>query len=215
MGDVWAVVPTKDRADLLLSCLNALDGQVQGTVVVNNGDMPLPELSGNVDVIDHPGYPPNISQLWNRGLDHVTEVAGDCEVAVVNDDCEVPPGWVASLTGALHETGAALAYTDRLGRAERVLYTSAPLTTPLESMTGWAFMLRSSLGYRFDESMAWWWSDTAADHDARLAGGTVPVPGPQPVHHHPNGLTVADPALTEQAGTDRVTFAQKYGYAPW
>lgn len=215
MSEVWAVVPTKDRIDLLLGCLNALDGQVQGTVVVNNSDTPLPELPGNVDVIDCPGYPPNISRLWNHGLDHVADVAGDSDVAVVNDDCEVPPGWAVTLTAALQETGAALAYTDRLGRTERVLYKAVPLTTPLESMTGWAFMLRSSLGYRFDESMAWWWSDTAADHDARLAGGTVAVPGPQPVHHRPNGLTVADPALTEQAARDRVTFASKYGYSPW
>ena len=215
MTEIWAVIPTRDRIDLLDGCLNSLEGQVDGVVVVSNSDTPL-DLSGNVDVINRPQWPPNLSAMWNYGLDHVAEQVGDAEwyVAVVNDDAELPPGWASSLATALSETGAALAYTDRLGRSGKTLYTSPP-TTPWESMSGWAFMLRGGIGLRFDDTMAWWYSDTAMDFTCRQRGGTVAVPGPQPVHHRPNGLTVQHPELTEQASRDRMRFAEVWGYVPW
>lgn len=215
MGETWAVIPTRDRENLLYRCLDAVGPQVDGVVVINNADEPL-DLGGNVDVINRPEWPPNLSAMWNRGLDHVADhvVSPEWNVAVVNDDCEVPADWAESLATALVETGAALAYTDRLGRPERVLYTS-PLTTPHESMTGWAFMLRGGLGYRFDETLRWWWGDSAADAWARRHGGTVAAPGQHPVHHCPNGHTVAHPELTEQASRDRLRFAEVWGSAPW
>jgi len=213
--ETWAVIPTRDREDLLYHCLDSLAGQVDGVVVVNNSDTPL-DLGGNVDVINEPSWPPNLSAMWNRGLDHVADhvLSAEWNVAVINDDAELPAGWAESLSEALVETGAALAYTDRLGRPGRVLYREPPFT-PHESMSGWAFMLRGGTGFRFDETLRWWWADTAADFWARRNGGTVAVPGSQPIHHHPNGHTNAHPVLAEQAGKDRQRFAEIHGYAPW
>lgn len=215
MVETWAVIPTRDREELLHRCLDSLAGQVDGMVVVNNSDTPL-DLGGNVDVINRPEWPPNLSAMWNRGLDHVADhvLSAEWNVVVVNDDAELPANWTGTLSDALAETGAALAYTDRLGRPGRVLYREPPVT-PHESMSGWAFMLRGDTGYRFDEELRWWWGDTAADYWARLHGGTVAVPGPQPVHHCPNGHTNAHPVLAEQAGKDRQRFAEVWGPAPW
>src|SRR5882757_9398470 len=136
--ETWAVIPTRDREELLDRCLDSLAGQVDGIVVVNNSDTPL-DLGGNVDVINRPEWPPNLSAMWNRGLDHVAEhiLSAEWNVAIVNDDAELPAGWAASLADALVETGAALAYTDRLGRDARVLYREPP-RTQWESMSGWA-----------------------------------------------------------------------------
>ncbi len=214
-----AVVPTKGRPEVVRRLINSLAGQVPDVVVVDNNDEPDAGLelisSLRVHVVHRPGYPPNISELLNAGMDAADELARGFgaerwDVGLLNDDVVVPPGWVDSLVGALHETGAAAAYTDRIGRPGRVLQTAIPVPHH-ESMTCWACAVRGELGIRWDESIKWWYGDNDFDYRCRSEhGGVVAVPGPVPEHTHPSAQTFADAELSRQAHVDQATFENKW-----
>lgn len=221
MTPTWALIATKNRPQLVRNCLRSLAGQVSAAVVMDNNDEPDAHLwSPDVPVlaIHHPGYPPNLSVLYNRGLDAIEQVLAisheSWNVALLNDDVEVPAGWTDALTAAMRGLGAAAAYVDRLGRETTTLYTSPP-RTPEESMTAWACVLRGERCPRFDETMRWWYNDTDLDYRLRRAGGVLAVPGQVPAHHHPGLQTTTDQVLLAQTDLDRQTFQAKWPEAAW
>jgi hypothetical protein len=215
-----AVVATKKRHSLVRDMLRTIDGQVGGVVVVDNNDTPDPiaedEFTMAVLNVHYPCYPPNISELLNVGLDklYTPNAPTEWNVVLLNDDVLCPQGWVESLSGAMRATTAVMAYTDRQGRPEPVLYTQSP-ATPHDAATVWACMLRGERRLRFDESMKWWYSDTDLDFYCRQVGGVLAVPGPLPEHLHPSEQTLADPVLTAQTHRDRERFNQKWNGVPW
>src|SRR3546814_19192277 len=81
---------------------------------------------GKVGVIRYDEDPPNISRLWNVGLDVVEEAirsAGEDEwdVAVLNSDVVVPAQWFSRLSEAMRSTTAVLAYPDQFRGSRQIL----------------------------------------------------------------------------------------------
>ncbi|MFJ8049822.1 glycosyltransferase family 2 protein [Streptomyces luteogriseus] len=218
-----AVIPTRDRHDLLTECVGSVVDQVDSVLIVDNLSDPPVEVDqwhGKVGVVRLPVDPPNISTFWNTGIalaDAAAHRAGaeQWDIAVLNSDVVAPPGWVMSLSMAMRGSPAVLAYPDQHGGSDVVLHTKAEPIDLRQRITGFAYLLRGEAGLRLDESMAWWYSDDDLDWRAREQGGALLVPGLAVDHRCPNGSMYERPELGEQAGRDRVTFAEKWGRTPW
>jgi GT2 family glycosyltransferase len=225
MGDLFraVVIPARDRHDLLADCINSVIDQVDSVIVIDNLSNPPidPEpWHGKVGVVSLPIDPPNISTLWNVGItlaDSQAHRAGAeaWDVAVLNSDVVVPPGWIDTLSSAMRSTTAVLAYPDQHGGQQQILHTKAEPIDLRQRITGYAYMLRGEAGLRLDESMAWWFSDDDLCWRAREAGGGLLVPGIPVEHRCPNVSTNERPELIEQTGRDRATFQAKWGRTPW
>lgn len=225
MGDLFraVVIPTRDRHDMLGDCINSVIDQVDRVIVIDNlSDPPIdPEpWHGKVGVVAIPIDPPNISTLWNVGLALAdasahAEHADRWDIAVLNSDVTVPPGWIDGLSSAMRSGPAVLAYPDQHGGRQQILHTKAEPIDLRQRITGYAYMLRGEAGLRLDESMAWWYGDDDLDWVAREKSGTLLVPGLAVEHRCPNGSMYERPELQEQAGRDRATFEAKWGRTPW
>lgn len=225
MGDLFraAVIPARDRHDMLADCINSVVDQVDSVIVIDNlSDPPIdPEpWGGKVGVAALPIDPPNISTLWNVGIalaDSQAHRAGAeaWDIAVLNSDVVVPTGWFGGLSVAMRSTTAVLAYPDQHGGTRQILHTRAQPIDLRQRITGFAFMLRGEHGLRFDESLAWWFGDDDGDWRAREEGGALLVPGIPVQHRDPNGAMRDRPELRTQAARDRQTFLAKWGRTPW
>lgn len=218
-----AVIPTRDRHDMLADCINSIVDQVDRVIIIDNLSSPPidPESwHGKVGVASLPIDPPNISTLWNVGIALADAQAhqygaAEWDIAVLNSDVTVPPGWISTLSTAMRSTTAVLAYPDQHGGRQQILHTKAQPIDLRQRITGYAYMLRGETGMRLDESMAWWFSDDSLDWWAREQGGALLVPGIPVEHRCPNGSMYERPELQEQAGRDRETFQRKWGRTPW
>lgn len=225
MSDLFraAVIPARDRHDMLADCINSVVDQVDRVIVIDNLSNPPIEpepWDGKVAVAALPIDPPNISTLWNVGLalaDAAAHRAGAAawDIAVLNSDVIVPAGWFGALSVAMRSTTAVLAYPDQHGGQRQILHTRAEPIDLRQRITGYAYMLRGEAGLRLDESMAWWFSDDSLDWEAREKGGALLVPGIPVEHRCPNVSTNERPELAEQTGRDRATFQAKWGRTPW
>lgn len=225
-----AVIPTRDRRWMLLDAVRPLVHQVDKIIIVDN--LSDPPISRGVwgltewwdeeliHVIRHDEDPPNISKLWNLGLSASEHMAYEYgvsrwDVAVLNSDVVVPDHWVESLSRAMRQTTAVLAYPNQTWGIPSPILHKVPRAVPLDQrITGYAHMLRGEVGLRYDETMAWWYSDDDMDWTARTLGGALLVPGLSVEHKEPNVSTNARVELQEQAGRDRQTFINKWGRAP-
>lgn len=225
MSDLFraAVIPTRDRHDLLADCINSVVDQVDRVIVIDNLSAPPidPEpWHGKVGVVSVPIDPPNISTLWNVGIAladasaHAMQIE-QWDITVLNSDVVVPAGWIDTLSTAMRSTTAVLAYPDQHGGTRQILHTKAEPIDLRQRITGYAYMLRGETGLRIDESMAWWFGDDDIDWVAREQGGALLVPGIPVEHRCPNGSMYERPELQEQAGRDRATFEAKWGRTPW
>jgi len=225
-----AVIPTRDRHRMLFDCVHSIIRHVDRVIIVDNRSVPYIDshtwgmvewwAEGKIKVIPAPMDPPNISHLWNLGLDTAALEAGalgeeQWDVAVLNSDVVIPHDWFARLSNAMRSTTAVLAYPDQHGGGRQMLHQVAGPIPLTQRITGFAYMLRGEAGLRLDESMAWWYSDDDLDWTARVNGGALLVPGLGVEHRDPNGSTNARPELQVQAGLDRQTFATKWGRTPW
>lgn len=218
-----AIIPTRDRHDLVADCINSVVDQVDRVRVIDNLSQPPIDPApwhGKVSTLWVPRDPPNISAFWNLGLadaDLNAHLVGTSrwDIVVLNSDVVVPPGWVDDLSTAMRATSAVLAYPDQHGGTRQILHTKAEMIDLRQRITGYAFMLRGESGLRLDESLAWWFGDDDLDWTAREKGGALLVPGLAVEHRCPNGSMYERPELQEQASRDRETFAAKWGRTPW
>jgi glycosyltransferase involved in cell wall biosynthesis len=234
-----AVIPAHNHVDTLRTLVEALAPQVDLIVVVDNASDPpitaemLGGPSEHLLIHRDEEQPPNLSRLWNEGLEcarlwlfdrpGVNKVNGHqitmdrWDVAVFNDDAIVPPGWFDAVATPLREhPTAVVACTPAYGDPYRPpLLKAVPDGDLYNRMTPWAFVTKGEVGLRGDERLRWWWGDTRFDFEARRAGGVLHVPGPQVVNARANQATNANPALGEQAGRDRAMFEQIEGRCPW
>lgn len=220
MIETWAVIASRSRRVELTDLVTRLASENVRVVVVDNGydDGPPPEVRDLTDVVVlDTEQPPNLSRLWNVGLDTVMRVRRfradkAYNVVICNDDAVPPPGWVRAVTDGLRSRDPAAAACS--GTAVRQVTVKRALDRDLTTrMCPHAFALRGEASLRFDETLRWWWSDTDMDFQARLAGGLVIIPGYPVVNLHANSTTVGE--LAEQAKRDRLTFSRKWGYVPW
>lgn len=197
------MIPTHDRRADFSSCIAAIAGQVDRIYVIAH-DCDYPDLldpACEYDVIGYEAAVPNISMMWNFGLDAAREDADGRPyfVAVLNDDAIVPNNWFEVVTNQMEYMGAAAGH---MGGRE-----GAPLR-----MSGYAFILRGSADIRADEELAWWYGDDMIEQEALHRGGLARVDG-HIEHRHPNQSTVGP--LREQAEQDRVTYMAKMAARGW
>jgi len=200
----YAVIPTRDRPQDFADCVAAIAPQVDAVLVIAHEDDAWAYAYEHLRPDDwqiyyHPDGPPNISRMWNLGLDeaHYRAKGRPYDVAVLNDDVIVPPDWFDRVTEAMLLEDASAGCVRRVHDRR---------------MTGYAFILNGDDGLRADEQFQWWAGDDDLERQASALGGVALADGPDVEHRHPNSTTVG--VLAEVAREDLVRFEQKWGHRP-
>lgn len=211
---------------MLKTLVGQLSAQIpqENIIVINNGE-PLPTIP-NIRVLRDSVTIPHIYDQWNLGLDYAT-MQGAWHCLVLNDDVEIPGGFVNDLTHTILAQNVAVAYPDQSGQVRadecRVRKEGGPYTNLEERMTGYAFMVDTSMGRttptrrpRFDPTFRWWYGDDDFDRTVRERfNGLAAVGGIPVTHKDPNGWTNRSPELQRQAELDRQRYVWKWGKPPW
>lgn len=227
MMPTYVVIPTRDRHDMLYNCIESLFGEEEENnpceiiVVDNLSDPPIKTHRANMSVMRCNNDPPNISRLWNMGID-VSRIYArqgiqpEFNIAVLNSDVICPPGWLAGMDDGLRKYNATLAYPDQHGSLNApIKHVSAEPISLYERITGFAWMLRGETGIRLNEDLVWWYGDDDLDWRCRELGGAVMLPNLAVEHLDPNGSMNRRTELSVQAGKDRATFQEIWGNTPW
>ena len=174
------LVCTRDRGDLLARCLDAIRADLapgDELLVVDAADVPVPGKSRQL----------------NAGL----RAASSELVVITDDDCLVPPGWVAAMAAAVGAEGVAAAFGPVHGLSARagappprqVAPGPAPLAT-WEYAHGAAMAVRRGAAVAvggFDEALGPGAAAHGEEHDLALrlleAGHGVVVAAAPPVEH--------------------------------
>ena len=217
----YAIVPSNGRS-CLDGCVEALLPQVDKVLIINTtetGFLQFPMRSPNLDQVYSWDEDINISRWWNQGLvrihnyvvtmqakQRLHEITYD--VAIVNDDCIVPEGWVAAVAGNMRQHGAVAGCS---GGHDIILRTQE--TVPLDMrMQGFAFILAGERGMRANELYPWFYSDDYIDWESRLVGGMAMVRGFPVTHLYPNGQVT--PQIHQLNADGAATFYASYGRMP-
>ena len=211
-----ALILTHNRQDLVLDAVAAIRPQVDTVLVIDNASNPPVIVPDGVELAAIPDQPPNLSRLWNFGLDYFTGLFGEqpWDAAFLCDDTVAPAGWFDVVTEAMRTTGATIGCTNPWGSAQAPVVKRTPDRDIAGRMIGWAFVLDGTSGLRADENMTFWYLDTDLDFQARLHGGFVMVGGYPVPNVHPGGYT-ATGLYNQQIDQDRIAFAAKWGSLPW
>lgn len=219
----YAIIPTRNRPEHLISLLSSLKDQVDIVYVIDNAsDEPLSSLwlRTKVDVRTivkrDDTQPPHLYKMWNDALKVIytsTKIMQEkvFDVAIFNDDTALPDGWYDYVSQGLRQTNATIACSSS---ASGIPYLKTWRDGNIHTrMTPHAFVLRGEEHLLADETMRWWWGDTDLDWQACERGGVLHLPGYPTRNALANSTTVG--ALAEQAGRDGETFALKWGTRPW
>lgn len=213
----FAVIPTNGRA-CLKDCLAAIEPQVDYTILVYT----TPYMDGEIRPmrgmqIRDTMSPPNISRWWNAGLnlaEQLIEFDGTdsaWDVAVLNDDVIVPPGWFDAVQAGMRTWDAGAACS---GAGQVPVRYFEPGPVPLHTrLVGFAFMLPGEKGLRANEDLHWYFSDDYIDWKAREQGGMVMVSGYNVQHLYPNGQMT--PELQVLCAEGAAKFQTLWGKMPW
>jgi GT2 family glycosyltransferase len=196
----------KDRHPMTEKLLGQLDGADACFVFDNGSETVFPGAVSRPDA--------RIYALWNEGLRAARAEAGGAphNVAVLNNDLEVPRGFLGALAAGLRQADDHwIAYPNWEG------YDVPPGTAmPVrladrQHLSGWAFMLRGEVGLAFDERFEWWYGDDDIQRQVEAAGGKVVcVGGVTCVHLEPGRSTAASPELQARAALDEERFIAKW-----
>lgn len=242
---IYAVIPTHNRPDELRDLLVTIPHFVSVLVIDNASEPPVAKKSGagldgvlfdellgrRIQVLRDEEQPPNLSRLWNIGLDWAERVfreecklpvdlalGDDWAVAILNDDVLLSPGILTTLAAKLIQHDVDIAFPGPVGSHDFV-NREFPFPGTALRITGWCFAVRGSSGLRVDESLRWWCGDDDLQAQAVVHGrGSVrvglrdfEVAGLQ--HRHPDEQTTG--VLREQTEIDMTTFVAKWGQHPW
>lgn len=209
-----AVIPTNNR-ECLARAQDAILPQVDHLVIVQNAGERIVAPSTKVSVIEDLSGIKNISRWWNRGLDQAQRYAERLgaktwDVAVLNDDVIVPPGWFDKLSETLRRANVAVTSFGEVYMP--VLHTRPGPINLAHRPQGFAWMTAGEKGIRADENLVWWAGDDDIWVQAMKLGGAMVVPG-KLTHLYPNGQMTGE--LHEQAAKDMAAFVEKHGFRPW
>ncbi len=234
----FVVIPTHNRHVELAALLDSIPARAFVLVIDNASEPPVALPSGflsaefdrllgrRISAVRDSEQPPNLSRLWNIGLDWAAALNESTRfdqyfVTVLNDDAVMHPRYFEAAEHAFRFTNAAIVFPNRPGRAikERghMLHREQP-RSPVDfsaRLTGWCFTLRGSVGLRADESMRWWCGDNDLEQQAMNHGGTVMLQDVEVDNLYADLSTVTNPALQAQTRKDMATFVEKWGFRPW
>jgi GT2 family glycosyltransferase len=196
----------KDRHHMTIKLLDQLDGAERVFIFDNGSRYRFPGSTHT------PGA--TIHEMWNAGLVEAARAAGGRphNVAVLNNDLEVHPGFLATLAEGLRSSDDNwIAYPNWQGLDIPVRVAVPVDRTAGQSMSGWAFMVRGEVGLRFDEQFQWWYGDDDIQRQAEKAGGRVVcVGGVTCTHLEPGRSTDESPELRARARADMERFVKKW-----
>jgi GT2 family glycosyltransferase len=205
----FVVIAGKDRHDMTRDLLGDLAGQGATVLLYDNGSDPAYDFPG-VEVIDAAGW--GLHDMWADGIKQARSRAPECNIAVLNNDLRVGPGFLRQLGLALRgRDDVWISYPDVRGQVPygRVVPTSGDGQT----LTGYAFMLRGEADLNIDTRYAWWYGDFDLEMQCRAAGKyVVTVGGCRIEHLEPTKSTRGE--RLEQAKADEVRFAEKWSLDP-
>lgn len=227
----YAVIPTHNRPGELAMLLDTIPPDVHVLVIDNasdpeaHGALPIRFLGRRIQVIRDEEQPPNLSRLWNIGLDWAWKLDGSREyddewaVAVLNDDVVLPKGFLWTMAEELTNHQVDISFPGQVGQRCHVNRQKTRAPGLGLRMTGWCFMVRGSSGLRADERLRWWCGDDDLERSAAVHGrGTVRfelTPGQAAglVHRYPDQSTRGE--LAAQTNKDMDTYVAKWGDRPW
>lgn len=211
------VIPTNGR-DCVTGAVATLLPQVDylliieaGTAVTHRGDYPEERVTVLQD-----GGPVNISRWWNLGLDWAQAVATALEtdtwdVAIINDDVQVPDTWLCYVADDMRLLGCVAACSGGGGGAPIIHRNQGPMSL-YERLQGFAFVVAGESGIRADERFRWYFSDDMLGLIAVGLGGAVMFPACHVQHHFPN-LQVST-EMQVMISEDAVKFKEVWGWIP-
>jgi GT2 family glycosyltransferase len=215
----FVVIAAKDRHEMTTNLIGQLAADVRtekaSVLLMDNGSAPP-----FADAVDCAGWP--LHRMWNHGLDLAEKTATEAgadrwNVAVLNNDLEVPPGFLAKLEAGLRCVDDAwVAYPNHHGIEipdGAAMVTSNPDYAG-QTMSGWAFMIRGETGLRFDEQFQFWYGDSDLQKQVELAGKHVVCVGGCYCNHLDPMTSSADPVRLAQIREDERRFAAKWGMDP-
>jgi hypothetical protein len=224
----YAVIPTHNRPEHLGRLVGQLAVSCDYIMVVDNASTPavdplkllsfaLPHTPA-LHVIRDEEQPPNLARLWNVALAEIARLEAakgstSWDVAILNDDVELPDGWYNHMAQALRTHDVLAVSGDAYGHVREPLLRRDKHNNLMTRMCPWAFVIRGECGVEADEKLRWWWQDTDIEWRLAIAGGVLVLPGFVAKNVGANSSTVG--VLAEQAGRDRATFAAKWNFVPW
>lgn len=222
----YAVIPTHNRPEHLGRLVAQLAVSCDYVVVVDNASNPavnafqlleyaLPHKPV-IHVIRDEEQPPNLARLWNVAFREIAKIESNStawDIAVLNDDVELPAGWYDHMASALRTHDVLAVSGDAYGHVTQPTLRRDKHNSLMTRMCPWAFVFRGECGVEADEKLRWWWQDTDIEWRLALAGGVLVLPGYVSKNVGANSSTVG--VLAEQAAADRRTFAAKWGWNPW
>lgn len=196
----FAVITTHNRPEDYQDCVAAITPQVDVVFTVCHipgDDAPeyIKKILGEETTYVYSNRLPNISAMWNIGLDaaHLHTPSRFYDVAVLNDDAIVPDMWFNNVTHGMrwHNSSVGCVRRDADPR-----------------MSGYAFILDGRSQIRADEQFQWWYGDDDIARQAERKGGITFTPGSQVEHRHPNSTTIGELAAIAQ--DDRHRYRRKW-----
>lgn len=219
--ELFAVIPSGNRSEELMKLVKVLVSDGVHVIIVDTGydkdpaDWIYAHWQNPVAIIRDHRQPKNIQRWWNLGLEHAeywnAHLGGEAEfvVAVLNDDIVVESGFVHALARGIIDHDVSGAFPDiwNIGRDFAFHQVSN------WRMSGYAFAMRGSQGFRANEQLMWWGGDQDLEWQMLRDGGVVTIGGLKLQHLYPNQSTTGE--LAEQAGHDHETFKQLWGRYGW
>ena len=221
----FVVVPVRSKHHLTDALIGQLldQGDADAIFVMDNGADTDPYCHDHPAVHVIPAAGHNIHRMWNDGVAAATAGAPRCNIAILNNDLAIGPGFLAGLARELRLVDRCLAvspnYDARPGTGfQPVSGICANRYDGTGGLAGFAFMIPGEMfaaGFPpFDETLAWWYGDNDFVLQVEAHGGVYGIARDVTCEHIDGGSqTARDVDLTARIAADRATFQAKWGRA--
>jgi GT2 family glycosyltransferase len=223
---VSVVIPVKDNLEMTRDLVGQLvnQGGITDVLLFDNGstdpDMVEWLAEQTEATVFDASESEGISQMWNAGIDEaLTRHHGLADIVFLNNDIRLGPRAIRRLIAGLRSVPQMQAvcpnYDGRPGTGVSPLKgICAGRYDGSGGLAGFAFALRSewiASGFRFDEDMAWFFSDNDLCLQIEKAGGWYGMVHESRCMHIDGGsLTERPPDWDERTALDRKAFEAKW-----
>lgn len=227
----FVVIPVKGKQHFSTSILDALQeqGGYDKVFVFDNASGTPDALEGEwKDTQIIPAAGKSIHQMWNKGVRASLAQATRCNIAILNNDLELGPDFLANLASGLRShPGLAAVSANYDGRefpekVQAVKGIAAGREDGTGGLAGFAFMVKGEIFQSgcpmFNESYELWYGDTEFCMNLDAAGASYGVVKEARCVHIGGGSNTSGdgkghrltPELSEAAERDRVKFEAKW-----
>lgn len=218
----YAAILTHGRNDMCKNLVDKMESDGITTFVLNHNPELGEEFSHWYPYIwleyGYTGGDFNISKLWNTLLDyvawyhHAKNGDQDYTVTVFNDDADPSPDFCRIMSDIMMQTGVDVVSPG----FDNCVIVGPPRQIPLSHRpAGWCWTVRGLSRVRPNESMAVWYSDDDLWQQALNGNGYALTTHATCGNLDADGNFSRNVWWQEQAGRDRETFKQKWGFYSW